>query len=376
MNQSNLSDFAWRDLRRFQNVVSTSELLMELHSVSEKHKANAVKQAEQIRLCLSLAKEYFDAAQTVSLTTKPVLLYYSIMNLALAEVLFKQTGESSLDFARDQHRHHGLAFTVGEFKPNDDLTFSATKLVAEPMLRKANGTRFGTFELWHKTARQHPAIGRSDDATTGTNRLSPLTIPRTETMPLINEKGITLAYCLQRMPSLAGSVDPLGLPSEIVRASIRLDRTNEKEVRLTYLFHPYKPETIKRALDQFSFPPALVPNVDIEERGTGAKVEFLFPAQSQYSVSLGDCYNWDEEQLFLHTKTEPLNEFGLFYVSLYILGNYARYFPDRWVKDIEMASPVCLIAEELVEKSAERFPVLALSELRQSIIIAKTTRVW
>jgi hypothetical protein len=103
-----ISRFAWAGLARFQNVAFVTEQICRTHDLGRSKGQNIRKQAHQIRYCLIQAKEYFDAANSVTLATKPNLLYYSTMSLALAEILFKQTGESSLDRARSDHRHHGL----------------------------------------------------------------------------------------------------------------------------------------------------------------------------------------------------------------------------------------------------------------------------
>jgi hypothetical protein len=68
------------------------------------------------------------------------------MSLAIAEVLFKQTGASSLDAARAQHRHHGLELRVSDTPQDVDLKAASSSLLAKPLIRR-NGERFGTFEL-------------------------------------------------------------------------------------------------------------------------------------------------------------------------------------------------------------------------------------
>src|SRR5262245_27333570 len=88
--------YAWAGLRRFQNVETVARQIAAMHDLPPKSMANARKQATQLRYCLVQAREYFSAAQSVSLATKPNLLYYGTMSLALAEILLKQTGLSSL----------------------------------------------------------------------------------------------------------------------------------------------------------------------------------------------------------------------------------------------------------------------------------------
>jgi YaaC-like Protein len=157
VSEADIGRYGWSNLRRFQNVRFVNELLTSRQDATASNE-NLKKQAQQIRYCLQQAEEYFAAAGAVSLATKPPLMYYSIMNLALAEIRFKQSGESSLDKARDQHRHHGMQPTVGSFpRAETRLEVVSAALRAKPMLRQ--GQRFGTFELWTRSARHWPVVG-------------------------------------------------------------------------------------------------------------------------------------------------------------------------------------------------------------------------
>ena len=64
-----------------------------------------------------------------------------------------------------------------------------------------------------------------------------------------------------------------------------------------------------------------------------------------------------------------LNEFGLLYVALFIASNYARYFPDRWMVDVEHGTPLALAVEELLALAATKAPLLALSELSRNYYV-------
>jgi hypothetical protein len=79
----------WNGLRKFHHVpLVTSEIIREFDPPKSQIN-NVKKQATQIRQCLIQAREYRDAAAIVSLSTRPLLLYYSIMSLALAQILLK-----------------------------------------------------------------------------------------------------------------------------------------------------------------------------------------------------------------------------------------------------------------------------------------------
>ncbi len=67
------------------------------------------------------------------------------------------------------------------------------------------------------------------------------------------------------------------------------------------------------------------------------------------------------------TNSPPLNEFGYLYVAIYLAGNYARYFPDKWLLDVETSTPLSLAIEELCTMCEWRVPWLALCELDQTL---------
>ena len=121
------------------------------------------------------AKEYFDASLSVTLATKPVLLYYSTMILALGEILLKQDGMSSLDAARGENAHHGLELRIdpkaSDSRDLGSLQSVAGRLRAVPPCRK--GKRFGTFELWHRSIRETPLAGEHTDVVQGGTVTSP-----------------------------------------------------------------------------------------------------------------------------------------------------------------------------------------------------------
>ena len=83
----------WWHLGRFRNVKEVAIRIRDRHNSGE----NAKKQAGQIRQSIEQSSEYYRAARSVSLATKPLLLYYGMAALAWAVVLFRRTGEYALD---------------------------------------------------------------------------------------------------------------------------------------------------------------------------------------------------------------------------------------------------------------------------------------
>ena len=76
----------------------------------EKKDGNVKKQIQQIKLSIKQASEYFEAANCVTVATKPLLIYYGFVSLSRALILIKKDGTYSYDYMRqsEKHNHHGL----------------------------------------------------------------------------------------------------------------------------------------------------------------------------------------------------------------------------------------------------------------------------
>jgi hypothetical protein len=78
-------------------------------------------------------------------------------------------------------------------------------------------------------------------------------------------------------------------------------------------------------------------------------------------------YNTEEVRFW--TDRRCLNEFGYYYVALLIAGNYVRYYPDRWLRDVERSTPLAMAIEQLCAVAEWRVPWLTLSELRRIMFV-------
>nr|WP_162561429.1 hypothetical protein [Methylobacterium terrae] len=294
------------------------------------------------------------------------MLYYSAMCLALSQILFKGSGADSLDRAREEHKHHGLVFSSAPQQKSDyRLKSAAAGLVARPMLN--NGQRTGTFELWHRTAREDPIIGQHNTNKGGnstTNPVKVLFISGDNSLPPLPKTGISFWDCLIGTPGMSDWLRQIGINSDIVKATIALETTSDDAHAFILAVHPHaSKERIVEFQSDIACRPSDIDRLHVSEGEGFFTLRANGRGLDNPVFSLPSASTWTNEDIrFLPHKTS-LNEFGYIYVGLYILGNYARYFPDRWMVDFESGSPLALAAAEFVSMAEWRMALLTLSEL-------------
>jgi hypothetical protein len=280
VSSENVQNFAWSGLRQYHNIGITAEQHARLHNVSSTSQ-NVKKQAAQIRDSLMQAKEYYDASKAVTLATKPVLMYYSALSLAVAEMLMKNDGNVSLDRARVEHNHHGLNFRTDLTKGNmPDLNHSAQRLRAIPSIRKdANGhlRRFGTFELWHRGAREYPVSGYTEyvnqiDQVKQTT-LNTLFLPSDDRLVQINSSGISLLDCFKHIPSLISVLSRHGIESSLVRTHCAGNSDGINTV-ITITIQPTRKTHLDTFIKNIKIYPRMVPHYEFREFNSGGVITY------------------------------------------------------------------------------------------------------
>ncbi|WP_080401642.1 YaaC family protein [Burkholderia ubonensis] len=362
---------AWSRIMQFQNIQLTVDSICKLHNIPESdknNKSNARSQAEQIKYCLSQAKEYFDAANVVSLATKPVLLYYSAMSMALAEILLKQNGDSRLTKLREEHNCHGLQLGVKSTpKIEDKLADSAATLIAKPQ-RDITGAPKGTFEVWRRSAREYPAGGKlitllSGGANQQTYRV--LFTANDSPPPFLPRSGISLLDCFRELPYMSELLRSLQTRSNLIRAKLsamQADPTATPEIEL--IIHPADDDLIEKFGNLVQAAPDLVNIMEFIDFPSGYILKYRTNGPSHLSFPGSICLN--NETIHFSCSGLDLGEFGFLYCALHICGNFARYYPDIWLKHIEKSSPLAIAIDELCAHSFDRLPLLTLSELTRT----------
>jgi len=186
----------------------------------------------------------------------------------------------------------------------------------------------------------------------------------------IKEKGITLLECMQYIPSMYDFVHLHGIKSFIVRGNVvsnvqEFPASDAKSI----IIHPYDADILELFYANIIAKPSCIDEIHIQELESGMIIHFASSVENMIYISFPHSATWTKDEVRFFATNHPLNEFGLFYVALYIAGNYARYFPDKWLVDIDRASPLALAVEELIAQAEQRVPLLALSELTRNYLV-------
>lgn len=370
LDDQDVETYAWRGLAQFLNIGFTSEQMIYLHRLPLKQHTNARRQAEQLRFCLLQAREYFDASKAVSIATRPVLLYYCAMSLALAEILLKQSGDSRLSELRATHNCHGLTLALSSTPkpPTDSLAQSISTLVAKPQLGPDGNPR-GTFEVWRRSAREYPlAANFIETHETGTQTtFTALFVGRDEPPPILSRAGVSLLDCLTNLPYMRESLGRWGVGLNMVRASVQRElHVKSGEMTTTLITQPADATLLEEFLDRWRMRADYVNAFNVSELPSGYIARWSGQVSQvgqvgHMSLPHSTCINGRD--IYFSCADHGVGEFGYLYLALHMLGNFARYYPDHWLKHIELHSPLASAAIDLCDFSLSRLPLLSLSEM-------------
>lgn len=367
IDAKDFSAWAWNGLRSTRNLQRLKDRLIQRHSVERRHWKNVEKQAKQIRSCLLQAEQYYFAAEAASLAIKPMLLYYSAMSLALAEILWKQSGESSLDRMRATNRHHGLMFRERGSADSQNIADAAANLIAFPLI--VDDSRKGTFEMWHRTARHLPMVGEFESVEQDRSKHVGHDILLTDLdrrLPLIPADGVNLFDAVRFLPDLQDYFSIVGIETKACRAWIRR-QTNKitSQSSDVFLVHPNSQSVIDGIVNRIRCSAAAVNALEISKGQNSVQIleRTHLKATLAYEIDYPIGINRNSKDIYLLPSDPPLNEFGMIYLALFICGNYCRYFPDIWMNHLERDHAIARLVEQVCVRAAPKMAALILSEI-------------
>jgi hypothetical protein len=367
LNLGNLGTEVWASLRNFRDASYCEELIRSRHNLGAKeHTDNIRKQSSQAGQCLRQAEEYFGAARVVGPATKPNLLYYGMVSLALATVLLNRTGEYSLDKLRTKipHRH---GFDLVGFSTLDPA--GSPIAVLEQICCKPSA---GLFPIWYEALSPDPVVGKITKILPGnlSNVGLRLLSPGNKLAPFasISGKSLSAIQLLRQIPDMLLFLADTGVAPDVFWADISLE-TNEiaKSYHLTVAAHHVSsPELADRLIRQIRLVGDSPDKISIRQQGNSflADIRTTFPPPEGFEISMPEAGRTLEGQTLLWDEP-PLPEAVAHYGLMFCLSMLVRYYPDQWIRLLDRGHRGANFLLYFVDLAERKFPLLTLNELTQ-----------
>lgn len=370
----NTYEESWRRLLEYANIEIALESIISIHKLDPSgDMSNCKKQAEQIRVSLLQAKEYFEALKSSSLFTKPNHLYYGAVSLSVACMLLRGDGTKSLDFLRKTkgNAHHGLDFT---FSSNMHQAKKGFKLLESSFVNIAST---GHFSNWYSILpKVQLAYGLIERFTASGKATSYERIGSYEICDFskITGRKHSLLDLIKRLPDMSYELHRYGIQINTARGThtLRLyDNGNMKESIFT--FHSSKSyEDLMSIVGKFYCEHGVNFEVDIEYGKTNGFVKTRTDKVWNYSYP-DSRETIDNNTMFFSEKMDTPEIVDVFEIS-YGLSMLSRYFPDIWVAFLESHCKGAKLVERLISILTTKIPTLILNQMAQRQYIISTHR--
>ncbi|MBA8798249.1 hypothetical protein FHW77_001955 [Agrobacterium sp. RC10-4-1] len=367
INESRSRETIWRRLSQFQDIErSTDRLMSRRPEIPSTQRGNVKKQIQEIAFSITQAKEFFRSAEICGPSTRALQAYYGLTALANVLILWDGTGNDSFARRDGRFNSHGLELKIGE----DVLEFGAEAK------RHRDGSLNGLFGLWHGYATHIPHYAERHfqfGSESGTSRHEPVSSVTALSELPFPSTPLTLLEAMLHLPDLQQSLQSFGKNPKLVRGRMEslttFDDTNANtDAHLIYTLHP-SPTAIRMAvMDKFLFKPLMYEDITIQAPPNGALITINTMREMQGWHS-PESFSGSIKQMYFVGDGDYLNEFGFYYVCLYIAGMVARYHPNKWIKEINSNTISASLIDELVDSSIKRVPLLLLSALERSVFI-------
>lgn len=381
---SNLLEYSLGRIRAYKNADYVFRRLVEVHELPAKSHRSARDLAKQIRACIINAQEHFSAAAAVSHTTRSLHLYYGLMNYALAVSIYKGGGDYRMDKLREMHASHGLTPAIAR---SCDPRLSFVELIkgmrAKPMCRQsptgAGLIPYGTFEVWRSQQREFPGGTRLKKMSIAggwyTVQCVGKFIGKDAPPKLLPNSGVGLDQALLAIPALSTRLANMNIATNLVGASLMMYLPQEHDGKLQVVLQPRPqfPEQMAVFRKQIKLDEEAAKHVEIIESEFGAcsyDIHLGKNAAVRGKIDLPPIVFSTSLISYFSTSDWDLGEFGAYYITLFLLGNIVRYYPDLWVPHVEADTEFAQVIEIVCDSAIERISVLAASEFDREQIVA------
>ena len=371
----------WRRLLEFSNIDLTIDEIVRRHGepLTNSDSNNYRKQAQQARVCVMQAKEYFDAARTSSLFTSANHSYYGAIALASLVMLILGDGKNSLDVLRSDNRncHHGLNFTTG---CNSKNATKGIQLVEQSYVEILS---HGHFSNWYKALPPEGSVYAIVQEVCGPISIRNMkAIGGFKTPPLINLSGTkkSLLNILKYLPDLDSDLQRFGISTIRSRTNHEVISQNDGSVTHTWRIHDCRTmDELDSLLDNFLIEPRYSECIGFQgaENRNGGIVTIKFKSSESIGFRWPDSRETLNHNTISYSNTVEMHEIVDLYMVSYQLSMLSRYFPDIWISCMESQCKAAKLIERSIEIILKKIPILTLSMLvGDEIVISTHLEPW
>lgn len=324
----------------------------------------SLKRANLINLCLRQGKEYYQTSKEATVLTKPLLLFYGMLNLSKALILLRKPSVTP-----DNFQYHGLTTKPKNGSP------PATRRSLMPLWCRVSGgvfpqlLRCGTKERYNMRA------------TTG---LRQVIIDKTTQYPRQPQLAEENVYCVSEIIAVIPELFQLVLDHTKIQPRMaqihdfwfiqtepgRTSPTQHPAARLT-IRHD-RQERIKETVRSFDKRQILKDWKLKEDYLNTFRYEIHSTQNTFHHPDIRETLFGEQFGLFDSRRKMKLPEIIMHYLLMFILGTAARYIPDLWCRVMEKKVNERIIVETFLNTSEIKFPLLLLRELRDELIYFRT----
>jgi len=348
----------WWMLAGYKNIDKVSEEIISRHSSSD----NAKKQAKQIKHCLEQAEEYFQAASVTSIATQPLVLYYGMVSLSWALVLYKATGDYALDRLNSDHLEHGLSRPLFQYSsrhtPLPDL-LTEVETTVSPL----TGSELrGTFGLLAQHSRLEPssALLTKLDGTVVVTMRSLFEAKSTKNMVELAGRVLSLKDFFFQTPDMGPFLSELGIrPSFAVVTQFTCQLRTDNSVLIDLMTSRCNEAEINSLEASFRALPGWI--VRRLPSGVHARLHYQEGRRTGPGPIVSETVH-GHRYIYL-PKDDLLPDPARFLGAMFLLGMLVRYFPHVWMHFIDNRHPIVDAVEAFLPIAKRTFPTLILNNL-------------
>lgn len=338
----------WRYLRLFSQEKFVQEKMKNSH---QEMKSDELKNISfRISACIKHAEEYYSAAKSVSLSTKPLLLYYGMYSLAKALIYFREP-----DIDTNSLKHHGLLYPQFDGTPEEFVN-------ATTVLRPT-----GVFYHFSKYTQHDYCYFMATEIQAGDIESSFYLWQKAELDRFSENDEFILEELLKGIPELFDVSSLMGIIGmELYKISLDLEKNISGNWNRLLSFYKSKNNGFTKELLLTKFPELRNDKEIVREtsdiisfdRSLYENWKTLMPTELVQSTSGGK---------FLASRDNQVSDMNANFIVMFILSNIVRYKPPLWQEILDTKYKI--IVETLVSNSERKFPHLILNELFDEIIV-------